>query len=258
MTRRLAFGVTALAAIVVSAVPGSASAATASSEHWGVITRNTIGSPVGELRNGPYGSFNKTGPFSRPPFGTGSLGIEVANNSTSLTPPSEMVTFGNEVDFRGDPVLALNQVGFYVFQTTENVTTYGGPSNMPNIKFEIDPDTPGSDGYSSMVWLPDPVPVANQDAWSPYLNAATTGTWYLTGAEGTQIGCPQTPTPPATRCTFSELKANFNAAGATPTIHTAGVGKGRDNMWIGAVDGLRINQNIYDFEANGVTTRPVL
>jgi hypothetical protein len=25
-------------------------------EHWGIITRNTIGSPVGELRFGPYGS----------------------------------------------------------------------------------------------------------------------------------------------------------------------------------------------------------
>lgn len=26
-------------------------------------------------------------------------------------------------------------------------------------------------------------------------------------------------------------------------------------MWIGAVDGLRINQNVYDFETDGVGTR---
>jgi hypothetical protein len=42
---------------------------------------------------------------------------------------------------------------------------------------------------------------------------------------------------------------------AAPTIDTVVVGKGRDYMWIGAVDGLRINQNVYDFEAGDVRTR---
>ncbi|SCK31435.1 hypothetical protein [Streptomyces sp. WMMB 322] len=253
VTRRMALGVAALAAIAVSSAPGPASAATADSEHWGVITRNTIGSPVAELRNGPYGSFGKTGPTSKPPYGKGSLGIEVANNSTTLTPPSEKVDFGNEVDFYGDPVLGLNQVGFYVFQTGENIS-YGGASNMPNIRFEIDPNLSSTPtNYSTMTWLPDPVPMANVDAWSPYLNAATSGKWMLSGAAGTATGCNQT-----TQCTFSALKAALNDGGDAPTILTAAVGKGRDNMWIGAVDGLRINQKIYDFEANGVVTRSIL
>ena len=38
------------------------------SEHWGVITRNTIGSPVADLRAGPHGSFGVTGPTGDPPF----------------------------------------------------------------------------------------------------------------------------------------------------------------------------------------------
>jgi hypothetical protein len=236
--------VTAVAAIVASIVPGAVSAHADGgghrSDHWGVITRNTIGSPVAQLRDGPFGSFGVRGPSARPPYGQGSLGIEVADNSTSLTPPSEKVDFGNEVDFRGDRVLRLNQVGFHVFQTGENVG-YGGAGNLPNIRFEIDPDI-GNDQYSTLVWVPDASPVTNR--WSRYINATTTGYWYLTGGETT---CNQ-----AAQCSFQALKASFTAVGAQPTIFTASVGKGRDHLWAGAVDGLRINRNIYDFEASGV------
>ncbi|WP_282190293.1 hypothetical protein HEP84_55815 [Streptomyces sp. RLB1-33] len=42
-----------------------------------------------------------------------------------------------------------------------------------------------------------------------------------------------------------------------PTIHSAAVGKGRDHLWTGAVDGLRINKYVYDFEADGVKARRV-
>ncbi|MGW5307801.1 hypothetical protein ACWERF_28220 [Streptomyces griseoluteus] len=250
--RKMALGATTLVAIAVSAVPGPAWSATGTaqggSDHWGVITRNTIGSPVAALRNGPFGSFGITGPSARPPYGTGSLGIEVADNSTSLTPPSEKVDFGNEVDFYGNPVLGLTKIGFHVFQTTEN-TSHGGPTNMPNIRFEINPHLTAAPTatYSSMVWLPPASPVT--DRWSPYLDATTTGTWFLTGAAGTATGCNQ-----STPCTFTQLKTALNDGGQTPTIYTAAVGKGRDNLWAGAVDGLRINRNIYDFEAGGVRT----
>lgn len=253
--RRLALGAGALAAIAVSIAPGSAFATTdgggggggrGGADHWGVITRNTIGSPVAALRNGPFGSFGVTGPAARPPYGTGSLGIEVADDSTSLTPPSEKVDFGNEVDFYGDPVLGLNRVGFSVFQTDENVS-YGGAANMPNIRLEINPNlasTPSTD-YSTMTWVPDPSPVTNR--WSPYLDATSTGAWFLTGAAGTESGCNQ-----ASMCTFAELKDALDDGGAAPTIYTVAVGKGRDHMWIGAVDGLQINRTVYDFEADGV------
>lgn len=252
--RNMVLGAAALAvAIACSAVPGSASAGTpgkrGAADHWGVITRNTIGSPVAALRNGPFGSFGVTGPAAKPPYGTGSLGIEVADHSTSLTPPSEKVDFGNEVDFFGTPVLGLDQVGFHVFQTAENVT-YGGPENMPNIKFEIDPHLTAAPTttYTTMVWAPDASPVT--DRWSPYLDATTTGRWFLTGTAGTAAGCDQ-----ATPCTFQQLKTALNDGGPAPTVSTAAVGKGRDSMWIGAVDGLRINRTVYDFEADGVKAR---
>ncbi|MFC4504015.1 MULTISPECIES: hypothetical protein [Streptomyces] len=212
-----------------------------------MITRNTIGSPVADLRNGPFGSFGVTGPSARPPYGQGSLGIEVANNSTSLTPPSEKVDFGNEVDFFGDPVLGLDNLGFHVFQTGENVG-YGGTGNLPNIKFEIDPNLSAlpADNYSTLVWVPDGTTVVT-NRWSGFIDATTNGYWYLTGGEV----CPA-----ADQCTFAEVKTALNDADSQgATIYTAAVGKGRDYMWIGAVDGLRINQRIYDFEAKGVRTR---
>ncbi|MFE2126953.1 hypothetical protein [Streptomyces amritsarensis] len=251
--RKMALGITALVAIAASTVAGSASAVTngnpRGSDHWGVITRNTIGSPVAALRNGPFGSFGVQGPSARPPYGRGSLGIEVADSSTSLNPPSEKVDFGNEVDFYGNPVLGLNQVGFHVFQTGENIS-YGGPGNMPNIRFEINPNLTAAPAttYSTMVWVPGPSPVTNR--WSPYLDATTTGLWYLTGNAGAVTGCNQT-----TMCTFQQLKTALNDGGTQPTIYSVAVGKGRDHMWIGAVDGLRINNTVYDFEADRVRTR---
>src|SRR5581483_8599661 len=100
--------------------------------HWGVIDRNTTGSGIAELRAGPYGSF--AFPNSKPPTGVGSLGIEVSDNATSGSPSAEKVAFGNEVDFRGNPVSGLSKVGFRVFQTGENAAI--NPRNMPNITLE--------------------------------------------------------------------------------------------------------------------------
>ncbi|MFD3554396.1 hypothetical protein ACFWWA_20180 [Streptomyces goshikiensis] len=255
MKRKAVLGVAALIAIAAGALPATAltGGRQGSSHHWGVITRNTIGSPVAALRDGPYGSFGVTGIAARPPYGRGSLGIAVGDGATSLTPPSEKVSFGNEVDFIGRPILGtqgLNQVGFHVFQTGENIS-YGGPTNMPNVTFEINPNLTAAPAttYSSMVWLAPASPVTNR--WSGYLDATTTGTWFLTGNAGTVTGCNL-----ATPCTFSQLKSALNDGGAQPTIYTAAVGKGRDNMWIGAVDGLRINRITYDFEPDGVQTRP--
>ncbi|MDR6981259.1 hypothetical protein J2X68_008001 [Streptomyces sp. 3330] len=234
-----------LVAVIALFLPGPAAARTddngAHSDHWGVIARNTIGSPVAELRNGPYGPFGTTGAAARPPYGRGSLGIEVADRSTSLTPPSEKVDFGNEVDFFGKQVLGLRRVGFHVFQTGENVG-YGGPTNMPNIRFEIDPNVTSGDDYATLVWVPNASPVTN--GWSPFLDATRTGYWYLTDGE---TRCDR-----AARCTFSQLKTSFTSVNAKPTVYTVAVGKGPDFLWIGAIDGLRLNDYVYDFERDGV------
>jgi hypothetical protein len=214
--------------------------------HWGVITRNTIGSGVADLRAGPYGSFGITDSTGRPPFGIGSLGIQVSDDATTQSPTAEKVAFGNEVDFFGNPVSGLTNLGFRVFQTQENADL--SSRNMPNIAFEINPRT-GS-AYTTMVWVPDAAPVVNR--WSGFISATSTGDWYFTGSAGTATGCNET-----TMCSFSGAKAALAAAqvGGTPaSIYTAAVAKGRDNEWVGAVDGLRINDKVYNFEPYGVNT----
>lgn len=257
VSRGKALAVAALAAIVTSALSGSVSALAdtnqARSEHWGVIARNTSGSPVADLRDGPYGSYDKTGTYARPPYGTGSLGIEVADESVAGSDHREKVDFGNEVDFYGDPVLGLQNVGFRVFQTHENVVV-GGTDNLPNIRFEIDPNlTSTSTNYSTLGWVPDAFPTTTyENQWSPYIEATSNGHWYLTGAAGTATGC-------ATNCSWAQIKTQLDDSGNVdrPTIHSVAVSKGRDDAWVGAVDGLRINRTIYDFEADGVNARRV-
>lgn len=234
----------ALGAIVVLAASAAiaAPAHSAKSEHWGVMTRNTVGSPVADLRDGPYAPFGVTGEAASPPYGKGSLGIAVADNSTTLVPPSEKVDFGNETDFLGDPVLALDEVGFHVYQTGENVG-YGGPRNMPNIRFEIDPNLSANpSNYTTMVWNPAASPVINR--WSGYLDATSTGDWYFTGSVGVTTMCNL-----ATPCTFAVAMMKLNDGGDEPIFYTVAVGKGRDNLWVGAVDGFRLNDDIYDFES---------
>ena len=220
--------------------------------NWGLIARNTIGSPVAALRAGPFGSFGVT---DNPPKGVGSLGIEIAD-------PTAKVAFGNEVDFYNMNVSALTAVGFNVFTTGENSSTpvvpVNGTVNMPGITFEINPRTAGGTTatYSSLVFMPGANSTSNR--WSGYIDAATptTGLWGLTGSQFNQ---------PATiaafcgingpRCTFAQVQT-FLATGTGATIYSVAVAKGRDYGWAGAVDGLRINATVYDFEPFGVKAVP--
>lgn len=197
----------------------------AKNEHWGVVSRNTIGSPVGFLRDGPF----VPGPGGEPPFGDGSLGLAVAAVPGSV----EKIDFGNEVDFFGDPLAPLTNVGFWVFQTGES-----GPANTPNIRIEI---APNGTGYTTMVWNPEPITTANR--WSDFIDATTNGSWWFTNGAG---GCTL-----ATPCSFVVAKSKV----PTATIYSIAVGKGRDSAWVGAIDGLRLNNTIYDFEAGGVRKR---
>ncbi|WP_192582698.1 hypothetical protein [Streptomyces triticiradicis] len=100
----------------------------ARSENWGVIPRNTIGSPVAVLRDGPV----VPGDNGRPPYGNGSL----------------------------------------------------GGTDLPAVRFEINPNLGTSpDRYTVAVWRPDAVQARYLDQWSPFLDATTSGSWYLTGGE---------------------------------------------------------------------------
>lgn len=222
---------------------GPATPATFTNPQWGVILRNTIGSGVGQLRGGPYGSFGVTGDNAEPPFGIGSLQLQVSNDALTNSSRQEKISFGNEVDFFGDPISGIEELGFHVFQTGENKSAaFGGNArNMPNITFEVSPNGDNT-GFSSLVWIPPASPQTNQ--WSGYMDATGAGEeFYFTGGFGTSTGCNQT-----TNCDLDEIQA----AAPNATIYTFAVVKGRDNPWVGAVDGLRLNESIYDFEPFGV------
>jgi hypothetical protein len=209
------------------------------SGNWGMQARNTIGSPFAALRNGPITAGTSGG--VRPPFGTGSLGIAVADTGANI---EEKAAYGNEVDFAGDLVSGLTAVGFRVWTSGENAEP---TTNMPSITFEIDPNLATSaSNYSSLVFVPAANSPANQ--WSGYIDATTTGSWFMTGAAGTAIACSQAN--PA--CSFADIQTRLNDGGEAATIMTVGITKGRDHAWQGAVDGLRINGTVFDFEEHGV------
>ncbi len=227
-----------------------------SNPEWGIISRNHIGSAVADLRGGPFVPEVDPNPpvTGSPPFGDGSLAIAVSDNAQNPGAPgasgvsAEKASFGNEVDFFGDNVSDINALGFHVFQTGEN-NTRGNP-NMPSISIEIDPNlTANGTNFSTLVFVPSNS-AANQ--WSGYIDAAADGAdFFLTGAAGTATGCNQ-----VTYCDLDEVKTAL-AEGASPDatpakIGTVAVTKGRDNSWVGAVDGLRVNDSIFDFEPFGV------
>ena len=206
--------------------PGSN--ATVSSGNWGVIARNTIGSPDIFVRSGP----------ATPPRGGGSLGFTVGDGT-------EKAAYGNEKDFAGNPVAGLTALGFSVYTTGEDAAL--GNPNMPSIAFEVDPNlTASPSNFSTLVFVPHnttPNQWTSIDATDP-----AAGSWFLTGAAGTATGCNQTTT-----CTFAEVKTAL-AQGTGATILTAAVTKGRDLAWQGAIDALRINDQVFDFEETGVKT----
>jgi len=201
--------------------------ATVNSRNWGVIARNTIGSPDIFTRSGP----------ATPPRGTGSLGFSVGAST-------EKAAYGNEKDFAGNTVAGLNQIGFSVYTTGEDAAL--GNPNMPSIAIEIDPNlTATPSNFSTVVFVPNnttPNQWTTIDATDP-----AAGFWFLTGAAGTATGCTQ-----ATTCTFAQVKSALtNGTGAV--IGSIAVTKGRDFAWQGAIDALRVNAQVFDFEETGVT-----
>ncbi len=146
-----------------------------------MIARNTIGSPSIDLRGGPHVPVG-TG---APPFGTGSMGLLVGVG-TGVQADQEKDSYGNEIDFLGDPVAGLMAVGFHVFTTGENTQPPQPALNMPGITFEVDPNlTLNATNFSSLVFQPTANSSAGQ--WSSYIDATldSSGTWYLTGTAGT-------------------------------------------------------------------------
>ena len=145
----------------------------------------------------------------------------------------------------------MTAVGFRVYTTGENRTAGGATPNMPSITFEVDPNVDGKpSNYASLVYMPEN---SAANVWSPYIDATSTGLWGGTGGAFTGTKCDIN----GSRCTFAELQDYLDDGGDPATILTVAITKGRDFFWSGAVDGLRINGTVFDFEERGVfTTAP--
>ena len=181
-----------------------------------------------------------------PRSGKGSLNFLVGSGS-------EKVAYGNEIDFAGTPLSSLTAVGFNVYTTGEDIAAGNGTPNMPGIAFEIDPNVTGKSHYSSLVFMPNNT-AAN--TWS-YIDAtkAESGLWGGTGSAFAGTKCDIN----GTRCTWDELQAYLkdNNNGTPAKIsYSVGVTEGRDFSWQGAIDGLRINGQVFDFEETGVAVHP--
>lgn len=202
---------------------------------------------MAELRLGPWGRDGATAAATvEPPYGKGSLGIAVAGPPAGgSSTDAEKVAFGNESDFAGLRVADLEQIGFSVFATAPNSLNPADVS-MPNITLEINPDLGGAN-YASMTYVPPKPKMTN--IWQTF-DATSEGEWFLTGNAGAITGCSA-----ASRCSYDELR---EALGPNAEVtFSVGVGKGRDKEFVGAIDGLQINDKIYDFEPYGVYERDV-
>jgi hypothetical protein len=200
-----------------------------SAENWGVIGRNSAGSPVAQLRVGPQ----------TPPSGIGSLGLLVAGPpSGGSTTDAEKLTYGSSQI----PVAALADLVTVKYSVFTDMDAPITAVSLPNLNFEMDPDGPGSLSYTTMVYAPPSQSAAS--TWTE-IDASVGEGWWMTGGGGTLSGCTL-----ASMCTLAEIKAS--PASAATTKFSFAISKGRDNAFRGAVDKLQINNTVYDFEPLGV------
>ena len=166
----------------------------------------------------------------RPPKGIGSLGIRTGSGQ-------DKAAFGNQVDWVDALLSTINTVKYSVFTTGENIAG-GGPTNLPNLQFEVNPQLPG-DNYATLLYAP----VEAAPGWSEQ-DASSAERWYFTGDTGTSTGCNE-----VTYCTLAAAKA----AAPDATLLTVQITHGRNWAFSGAVDALQINNVVYDFEPFGVS-----
>ncbi len=212
--------------------------ATYAGPNWSIVDRNVLGNGDSYLRAGP----------GTAPLGQGSLGMRTGS-------PTDAASFGNQVDFSGQLVRNLTHLSYSVFTTREN--NGRAPNNMPGVKLEIDPNI-GSTNYTTLVYAPDN---STASQWTSIDAVADTGKhWGFTGGF---FNDPATMNDRCgingARCTFGEIQAllaaqNDAAQGPAEVTFSIAIGKGRDYAFSGAVDTLRINNQVFDFEPFGVYT----
>ena len=178
-----------------------------------------------------------------PPRGSGSLSILVGS-------PAEKVAYGVSSRARLEE---LREVGFRVYTTGENISKgsgSGGSPNMPDISFEMDPNIAGiATDYTTLVWMP---PDVEANRWSPYIDATQDGLWGFTGGRFNSPPTKQNCGIDGPRCTLAEVMALLTADDDLAQLITMAITKGRNYEFQGAVDDLRLNGRVADFEEGGV------
>jgi hypothetical protein len=205
---------------------------------WGIIGRNTSGgSPNAVPRVGPWGRGNPNEASARmpPPYGIGSLGIIVGSST-------EKIAFGNETDFAGIPLSRIKTLKYWMFTGTDSLKGI----NLPIISIEVNPHL-GAATHTSLNYKPDDSvspsapAVRAANVWQQYDAGAAGSKWYATGGVG---GCTQ-----SAPCSFTALKTSLPHAVISFSL---GFSTGKDSPFVGALDGLQVNDTVYDFEPLGV------
>jgi hypothetical protein len=215
-----------------------------SSSKWGVILRNTRGEPTAALRGGPYG---RSGPSRLaatipPPYGVGSLGILVGTTA-------EKVDFGNETVFAGLPLRDISVLKYWIYVGEDTPAILG----LPIISIEANPMLPALPAvtYTSLNYAPAlstppsrPSTVLS-NTWQQYDASGAGSGWYASnGMVQAATGCTQ-----GSPCSFDVLKSKLPNAFVSFSI---GISAGPGATFAGAVDGLQVNNTVYDFEPFGV------
>jgi hypothetical protein len=216
--------------------------------NWSVVDPTTIKNGDSFLRPGP--SFiNRFAETVDPPLGVGSLGMRTGDSG-------DRATFGNQVDYEGVPLSAINSVSYSIYISSFNSADDPSNENGPTFQFEIDPNHPGGLAFATLTYQPTGLRPDLGQAWFEQ-NATTAERWWYNGDQngdmtagtpGEVSGCT-----PANYCTLAEAKAAFPNA----TITTVQISKGPDREYSGAVDALRINNLMFDFEPTGVLASSV-
>lgn len=218
--------------VAMSVTPGAGT-------NWGIVDRNVIRNGDAYLRTGPT-FLTLEGQSVNPPLGEGSLGLRTGSTN-------DQTAFGNQRAFVNDLVSGLTSLGFSVFTTAEN--NQRGPRNMPSIVIEIDPKLASAPNLdrSSMIYTPRN---GAAEQWTSFDATDSTqgNVWSLTGPAGTITGCS-----PGAQCTWDRIQGVLEDGDLDPArIRNIQIAKLQGHAFSGAVDALRVRQNLYDFEPLGV------
>ncbi|SPL91895.1 unnamed protein product [[Actinomadura] parvosata subsp. kistnae] len=175
-----------------------------------------------------------------PPYGAGSLGLIVGTGD-------DKIVWGDESDFGGMRLSSINTLSYWVFEGQTPPLT----NLPPNLIMEVDPNLDPGVNFTSLVFLPESAtrpaspPTRLPSTWQRYVPSAAGSAWWATNARtAAATGCSL-----SSPCTFSELKEALPNAVITFSL---GINKGRDTPFVGAVDGVQVNNRIFDFEPQGV------